>query len=166
MPFRSHRSLLAFSQAVDNAYGAGREKNKNRDLWNVTLGETQYRWFKQTLETSTARYKFVFAHHINGTGRGGIELANSYEWGDAAGLAAHRPGWEKTIHQLMVDNHVTIFFQGHDHLFAYQQLDGVVYQTLPSPADPNYAADNASAYHQARSSPPAGTCASRSRHPA
>ena len=61
-------------------------RKKNRDLWNNTLGETQYQWFKRTLETSTAKYKFVFAHHVNGTGRGGIELANTYEWGDAAVL--------------------------------------------------------------------------------
>ena len=47
----------------------------------------------------------------------------------------------------MVDNHVTIYFQGHDHLFVHQQLDGVIYQTLPEPADPNYASVNASAYH-------------------
>ncbi len=39
----------------------------------------------------------------------------------------------------MVDNHVTIFFQGHDHIFVHQQLDGAVYQTLPQPADFNYA---------------------------
>ena len=31
---------------------------------------------------------------------------------------------------------MTVFFQGHDHVFCRQQLDGVVYQTLPLPADP------------------------------
>ena len=36
----------------------------------------------------------------------------------------------------MVKNGVTIFFQGHDHLFARQQLDGLIYQSLPSPANP------------------------------
>ncbi len=134
------------AQTVDNEFGASRDQKKNRDLWNVTLGDTQYAWFKQMLETSNAKYKFVFTHHILGTGRGGIELANGFEWGDAKNLSAHRPGWDKTIHQLMVDNHVTIFFQGHDHIFVKQELDGVIYQTLPEPANPFYSWENADAY--------------------
>jgi hypothetical protein len=43
-------------------------------------------------------------------------------------------------------NGVTIFFQGRDHIFARQELDGVIYQTMPEPADPNYALHNAEAY--------------------
>jgi hypothetical protein len=133
-------------KTVDNQFGADRGQKKNRDLWNVTLGDTQYKWFKNTLESSNAKYKFVFTHHVLGTGRGGIELANNFEWGDAAGLATHRPGWNKTIHQLMVDNHVTIFFQGHDHIFVRQELDGVIYQSLPEPANPFYSWENDNAY--------------------
>ena len=134
------------SQTVDNQFGSDHTSKGNRDLWNVTLGDAQYQWFKQTLATSTAKYKFVFTHHVLGTGRGGIELANGYEWGDTAGLAAHRPGWDKTIQQIMADNHVTIFFQGHDHIFVHQQLDGVIYQTLPEPANPFYSWENVDAY--------------------
>lgn len=134
------------SVTVDNQFGANRQDKKGRDLWDVTLGDEQYNWFKKTLEGSQAKYKFVFTHHILGTGRGGIEMAKTFEWGDAANLASHRPGWAKTIHQLLVDNHVTIFFQGHDHVFAHQQLDGVTYQTLPEPANPNYSLENANAY--------------------
>lgn len=133
-------------QTVDNQFGADRDQKKGRDLWNVTLGDAQYQWFKKTLETSAAKYKFVFTHHVLGTGRGGIELANGFEWGDAKNLAAHRPAWDKTIHQLMVENGVTIFFQGHDHIFARQELDGVIYQSLPNPANPNYSWENETAY--------------------
>jgi phosphodiesterase/alkaline phosphatase D-like protein len=143
-------------QAVDNQFGADRNQKAGRDLWNITLGETQYQWLKQTLETSDARYKFVFAHHVNGTGRGGVELADSYEWGDSAGYPAHRPGWEETIHQLMADNNVTIFFQGHDHLFARQELDGVIYQTLPEPANPFYTTENSDAYRSGDKLPNSG----------
>jgi hypothetical protein len=143
-------------QTVDNQFGVDREEKKNRDQWAITLGDAQYQWFKQTLETSTAKYKFVFAHHVNGTGRGGIELAGTFEWGNAANLAAHRPGWDKTIHQLMVDNHVTIFFQGHDHIFARQELDGVIYQTLPEPANPNYTYENDAAYRSGDKYPNSG----------
>jgi phosphodiesterase/alkaline phosphatase D-like protein len=133
-------------QTVDNQFGADRSSKGNRDLWNVTLGEAQYQWFKQTLEGSSAKYKFVFTHHVIGTGRGGIELAGGYEWGDATGLPAHRPGWDKTIQQIMADNHVSIFFQGHDHIFVKQELDGVIYQSLPEPANPFYSWENADAY--------------------
>lgn len=133
-------------QTVDNAFGDDRAGKKDRDLWNVTLGEAQYQWFKHTLETSAAKYKFVFTHHVLGTGRGGIEQARSFEWGDAKNLAAHRPGWTKTIHQIMADAGVTIFFQGHDHIFARQTLDGVIYQTLPEPANPFYSWENKDAY--------------------
>jgi hypothetical protein len=84
-----------------------------------------------------------------------------YEWGgyDRKGkylFDEMRPGWGKPIHQLMADNHVTIFFQGHDHLFARQELDGVVYQTVPSPADPNYAMDNADAFKTGDKLPSSG----------
>ncbi len=81
----------------------------------------------------------------NGTGRGGIELADTFEWGDAANLASP-PRLGKTIQQIMVDNHVTIFFQGHDHIFVKQELDGVIYQSLPEPANPFYSWENADAY--------------------
>ena len=133
-------------QTVDNQFGAERTGKKNRDLWNITLGDEQYQWFQETLENSGAKYKFVFTHHVLGTGRGGIENADQAEWGDAKNLAAHRPDWTKTIHQLMADNGVTIFFQGHDHIYARQELDGVIYQTLPEPANPNYSFENENAY--------------------
>jgi len=125
--------------------------NRDRNLWQVTLGDAQYQWLRQTLASSHARYKFVFAHHILGTGRGGIEEASTYEWGgyDPRGAATFRqmrPSWPEPIHQLFVRYGVTIFFQGHDHLFAHQLKDGVVYQETPNPADPTYTAFNRDAY--------------------
>jgi hypothetical protein len=134
---------------VDNA--AYSDSKGQRDLWNNTLGDEQYQWFKKTLETSRAKYKFVFTHHVLGTGRGGIEEAKSYEWGgyNSKGVwefDKKRPGWELPIHQLMAKNSVTIFFQGHDHLYAKQELDGVIYQEVPNPADDSYTAFNKDAY--------------------
>jgi len=133
---------------VDNAFGSAA---KRASVWEVTHGDAQYQWLKATLERSNAKYKFVFAHHVMGTGRGGIELAGQFEWGGlnangTPGFAQQRPGWASPIHQLMVANRVTIFFQGHDHVWVKQQLDGVVYQTLPQPADPFYALNYADAY--------------------
>ena len=51
---------------------------------------------------------------------------------------------------------VSIFFQGHDHLFVRQQKDGVIYQETPTPADPNYASPNDSAYRSGDHLPAAG----------
>ena len=39
---------------------------------------------------------------------------------------------------MFVDNGVDIYFQGHDHVFAHEVLDGVVYQALPMPSDSTY----------------------------
>lgn len=110
------------------------------DGWDWTLGKTQYDWFKATLENSDAKYKFVFSHHAIGNMRGGAEIAKLYEWGgnDKKGkylFDQKRPGWGKPIQQIMADTDVTIFFQGHDHLFAREVVDGVIYQTLPKPAE-------------------------------
>jgi hypothetical protein len=38
------------------------------------------------------------------------------------------------IHQLLVANHVTGVFHGHDHLFIKQELDGIIYQVVPQPS--------------------------------
>ncbi len=134
--------------------GGGRNASRGgrvRDWWGMSIGDEQYKWLKDTLEQSEARYKFVFCHHVMGTGRGGIEMAHLYEWGGKSRdgtwqFDEKRPGWDKPIHQLMVDNGVTIFFQGHDHIFARQELDGVVYQSVPNPADDTYQAFNREAY--------------------
>jgi hypothetical protein len=145
--------------AVDNIIG--QNSGKKRDPWDVTLGEAQYRWLRETLEGSNATYKFVFAHHAGGTGRGGIEVARLAEWGGRNRMGtwefnARRPGWEAPIRQLMAENGVTIFFQGHDHLFARQELDGVIYQEVPCPADPTYSTFNADAYASGVKLPNAG----------
>ena len=122
-----------------------------RDFWQITLGEEQYEWLRTTLRDSDAKFKFVFSHHVLGTGRGGIEQATKYEWGgeDRRGIDRFRemrPTWDQPIHDLMRDTGVTIFFQGHDHLFAKQELEGVIYQSVPNPADPTFTAFNKEAY--------------------
>ena len=122
--------------------------------WDWTLGITQYLWLKNTLETSNAKYKFVFAHHVRGEGRGGITNAIQSEWGGYQRIATgttttgsgytfptNRPaseGWTKPVHQLFRDNNVNIFFQGHDHVFAHEVLDTITYQSVPMAADSTY----------------------------
>ena len=122
--------------------------------WDWTLGEQQYNWFKQTLQQSDAKFKFVFAHHVLGQTRGALKWAKLFEFGGfnqdgkTWDFDNKRPGWEIPIHQLMVENGVTIFFQGHDHLFAREELDDLVYQECPMPSDATYVVgmENASSY--------------------
>jgi PKD repeat protein len=121
------------------------------DPWEITMGDVQYAWFKSVLETSRAKYKFVFAHHVLGSGRGAAALVHTYEWGgyNKAGTSyefASRRRWPAPVHQLMDENKVAIFFYGHDHLFAREKVDGVVYQAVPNPADNTYQAFNVDAF--------------------
>jgi Calcineurin-like phosphoesterase len=118
-------------------------KGNQTNLWNPTLGEAQYQWLKTTLETSRARWKFVFIHQLlSGTdknGRGGVEVAPFYEWGGhnpdgSYAFDEYRPGWESPIHSLLVTHNVTTVFHGHDHLFIKQELDGIIYQEVPQPS--------------------------------
>jgi hypothetical protein len=126
-----------------------------QDAWALTLGERQYRWLEATLSGSPARFKFVFVHNLvgglDGQMRGGSEAAPYFEWGGrnadgSDGFRVRRPGWGLPIHELLVRHGVTAIFHGHDHLYARQEKDGVVYQEVPNPADPTYQAFNREAY--------------------
>ena len=124
-------------------------ENPKSDGWQWTLGKTQYDWLNQQLSTSHARYKFIYIHHLlygDAQSRGGVEIAKFNEWGGSnvdgsEGFSTHRPGWGKPIHQLLRDNKVAIVFKGHDHLYAKQDLDGIVYQTVPQPSHPGFKLD-------------------------
>lgn len=128
---------------------------KTKPNWGWTLGAAQYQWFKNTITSSTAKFKFVFCHQLVGgnttDGRGGSEYAHLWENGgrnadSTWGFDANRPGWQKPIHQLMVENGGNIFFHGHDHLYAKQELDGVIYQETPQPSLKNYTSTSSTAY--------------------
>lgn len=165
-----HSPALVDSGFQGGKDGGGKKPDdkRTRDLWGVTLGDDQYHWFKKTLEESKARYKFVFAHHVLGTGRGGVEASELFEWGGKSGkkgkgsgggadeFKQRRPKWELPVHQLMAKHGVNIFFQGHDHLYAQQERDGVIYQEVPLPADHGYATYNEDAYTSGKTLPNAG----------
>jgi hypothetical protein len=120
--------------------------------WDWTLGLMQYLWLEQTLQSSTAKYKFIFAHQVAGGlddyGRGGAYAVPYVEWGgnndDGVTWAFDtnrtdvNPEWITPVHQLLVTTHVTAFFHGHDHEYAHEQRDGVVYQEVPMAADATY----------------------------
>jgi hypothetical protein len=113
------------------------------DRWDWTLGYDQFMWLKDVLENNNTAYKFIFAHHmLGGTEpyvRGGAVPAHMFEWGgyDADGVTwafdARRSGWGgEPIHQIFINTGVSAFFHGHDHQYAYEVRDGIVYQSLPA----------------------------------
>jgi hypothetical protein len=130
--------------------GEGQDGEVSGDRWDWTLGIDQYLWLKDTLESSDATYKFVFSHHVTGGStsyaRGGISAAPYFEWGGLNadgtwGWDTERPaseGWDVPIHQLFVDNGVDVYFHGHDHIFAIEELDGIIYWECPKPDDAGY----------------------------
>jgi hypothetical protein len=129
---------------LDPFWFTPRERGRSDD-WERTLGAEQYQWLKRTLEGSRARFKFVFTHHLVGGRdaqcRGGVEIAPFFEWDGrnadgSDGFRDHRPGWPVPIHQLLVLHRVSIVFHGHDHFYAKQDLDGIVYQEVPQPGYP------------------------------
>ena len=119
-------------------------ENPKDDGWQWTLGRVQYDWLVKTLQASTAPHKFIYIHHLlvgNAQSRGGVEIAHLNEWGGKSndgsyGFDQYRPGWGKPIHTLLVENKVGFVFKGHDHLYVKQELDGIIYQTLPQPSHP------------------------------
>ncbi|MFO0954684.1 MAG: YHYH protein [Isosphaeraceae bacterium] len=132
------------------------------DYWARTLGEAQYRWLARTLETSRARFTFVFIHHLVGgstrEGRGGAEASAFFEWGprprrdrrvrEAAARLA-RP-----VHDLLVKHGVSAVFHGHDHFYARQERDGVVHQLVPQPGNPRTGEPGAAAEYSYRQGEP------------
>jgi hypothetical protein len=159
-------------KAVDNVAGVSNDQNasnkksgtgdsKTKDLWSVGLGDTQYAWLKSTLENCKSKYIFVFAHHVMGTGRGAVEVSYDYEWGgkdpgNKTTFKQERPNWELPIHDLMVKHKVSAFFQGHDHIFVTQSRDGIIYQSMPNPADDTFSMFNSDAYKTGTKAPNSG----------
>lgn len=134
-PDQLHVVLDPFTYTMKNPTPAG---------WEWTLGKTQYDWLVETLKNSKEKHKFIYIHHLlvgDPTSRGGVEIAMKNEWGGknndgTYGFDANRPGWGKPIHQLLLDHKVGFVFKGHDHLYVKQELDGIIYQTLPQPSHP------------------------------
>lgn len=131
--------------------------------WNMSLGLDQFTWLANTLAASSARFKFVFTHNLVGGAssmRGGAEASQLFEWGgfDATlggsgttsspftitlgglAFASRRPavaGWTMPVHELLKAHKVTAVFHGHDHFYAQQSRDGIIYQEVPQPSARN-----------------------------
>lgn len=128
--------------ALDQYWFSQRVDRNSGENWGRTLGKEQYEWLRRTLETSKAKFTFVFTHHLVGgatpEGRGGVEASPFFEWGgkDLDGrdsFAEKRPGWAAPIHDLLAKHGGAIVFHGHDHFYVHAERDGVTYQLVPQP---------------------------------
>lgn len=128
--------------ALDQFWFSQRVDKREGDNWGRTLGKEQYEWLRRTLETSTAKYVFVFTHHLVGgstpEGRGGVEASHFFEWGGREldgrdTFAEKRPGWAAPIHDLLARHSSAIVFHGHDHFYVHAERNGVTYQLVPQP---------------------------------
>lgn len=160
----THRVRDVSERLHDLAIDGGRARQDASDgplepkdaSWAMTLGRTQYDWLAQTLASTNAKYRFVFIHHlVGGVGgsqaRGGVESSHFFEWGGnnadgTPGFAVHRIGWPMPIHDLLVKNHVSAVFHGHDHLHVHSERDGIQYQCVPQPGTPGGSVRTAADY--------------------
>ncbi|HWO12470.1 MAG TPA: metallophosphoesterase [Polyangiaceae bacterium] len=115
-------NVMSYTTAVHVLDG-----NEAPDDW--TLGADQLAWFRTTLEDATSKWRFVFIHHTVGGAAG--DAANS-AYGRGGGQAAY-VGEQATVHELMLEHGVQIFFYGHDHVFADMVVDGIHY-SMPGSA--------------------------------
>jgi 3',5'-cyclic AMP phosphodiesterase CpdA len=97
------------------------------DDW--TLGAAQLAWLDQTLAQATSKWRFVFIHHTVGGAAGD---ADDTAYGRGGGQAAY-VGEQATIHAMMLQYGVQVFFYAHDHVFTDMVVDGIHY-LLPGSA--------------------------------
>ena len=97
------------------------------DDW--TLGAAQLGWLDQTLAQATSKWRFLFIHHTVGGAAGN---ADDTAYGRGGGQAAH-VGEQATIHAMMLQYGVQVFFYAHDHVFTDMVVDGIHY-LLPGSA--------------------------------
>ena len=88
-----------------------------------TLGAAQMRWLEGVLAGSDHPFKFVCIHHAVG-GNAGNAFDTLYGRG---GPRAARVGEQATLHAMMREFGVQIFFFGHDHVFLDEVVDGIHY---------------------------------------
>jgi hypothetical protein len=97
------------------------------DDW--TLGAAQLGWLDQTLARATSRWRFLFIHHTVGGAAGDTEDS---AYGRGGGQAAY-VGEQATVHAMMLQYGVQVFFYAHDHVFTDMVVDGIHY-LLPGSA--------------------------------
>lgn len=140
---------------LDPFWDSMKERGRDRNNWGRSLGRAQYEWLRGLLATNVAPHTFVFIHHLVGgdgrDARGGVEASRLFEWGGMGAegedeFSRRRPGWEAPIHELLRRRRGVVVFHGHDHFYARQERDGVIYQLVPQPGHRRGGASSAATY--------------------
>ncbi|MEZ5063677.1 MAG: metallophosphoesterase [bacterium] len=150
------RALDPYLFSLTRPHNGHGETGGSLDAWDWTLGLAQYQWLHDDLAAHPSPYSFVGMHHmttsysIPGTyyGRGGIEVVDwavagrpTFEWGgqDASGqtiFGQKRPGFDYgPVHTLLRSFGNQVVLRGHDHFYARQTLDNMVFVTVAKPDD-------------------------------
>lgn len=113
------------------------DKKPKGDNWEWSLGKEQYDWLEETLKKNKSKHTLLFIHNLVGgisrANRGGKDAAQLYEWGGDE-FKTYRHGWKQPIHDMLVEYGIDIVFHGHDHFYAKEELDGIIYQLVPQPS--------------------------------
>jgi len=97
----------------------------------------QLQWLERTLSSAAQKHRFVFLHH-----------PLFPEKGKHAGSSMDRyPGDRDRLHRLFRKHRVTAVFQGHEHVYLRQMVDGVLYITAGGGGAPLYAKDEDGGFH-------------------
>jgi hypothetical protein len=150
------RALDPFLFSLTRPHNGHGEVGGSLNAWDWELGQQQYDWLfndffeKQSLFTVTVLHHLTSSYVGSGQyyGRGGIEVAKfsvdgrpSFEWGgeDSTGanvLSQQRSGYSHgAIHDVLDLFRNQLVLKGHDHFYARQTLDDMVYLTMPRPND-------------------------------
>ena len=136
------------SFAMGDHHGLGGQEHRNDevpvhtvtiDALYVSAYETTNTLYRKFLQEEWAATR-IRVENGNVYGDGGLyfetraAVSHSHiDWDGSDAFKEQRPGWNTPIHPLLVQNKVSVVFHGHDHFYAKQDLDGIVYQLVSQP---------------------------------
>ena len=99
----------------------------------------QYEWLKGVLSSSGNKHKFVFIHHplFPDKGRG-------HHYGESLDKFPKERG---RLHALFIKHKVTMVFQGHEHLYLRNTVNGITYIISGGGGSPLYAEESNGGFH-------------------
>ena len=119
-------------------YGNSRFIGLDTESSNGRLGDQQFQWLQQQLETFAGQNVFVFFHRP------------VFPVGPAIGSSLDQyPTERDRVHQLFKQHRNVLrgVFAGHEHLYSFQERDGVPYYTTGGAGAPLYTAPELGGFH-------------------
>ena len=134
---RIYRELWGKTYYAFN-YGGARFIGLDTETANGQLGEEQFQWLEQQLESCTESNVFVFLHRPLFPVDGAIGSSLDDD-----------PSERDRIHKLFVRHRKIIrgVFAGHEHLYSFQDRDGIPYYITGGGGAPLYMAPELGGFH-------------------